>query len=59
MRLLAIAFCLIVSGCIGPHAGYNSSALPSVYSQANGGVNVGHNPRVTEMHNIKGELYIY
>lgn len=59
MRLLAIAFCLIISGCIGPHARYNSPALTSVYSTVNGGVNAGNNPRVTEMHHIKGELYIY
>ena len=49
----------MLSGCFGPVAGYNSAALPAMYDTRGTTVNMGTNPRVTEMREIRGELYIY
>lgn len=59
MRLLAIVSCFMLSGCFGPVARYNSPALPAIYDTSGYGVNIGENPRVSEMREIRRELYIY
>lgn len=55
MRVLTIICCLMLMGCVHE----SKLAKDPLWSIKGEGVNTGHNPPVTEMHEIKGELYIY
>lgn len=59
MRPLAFVMCFMLSGCIGPVAKYGSPARPALYETRGTGVNIGNKPQVSEMREIRGEVYIY